>query len=217
MVDVGILVAAGVAPTQARLFALALATACQKWGIADSPTRLAMFLAQAMHESNCFRDLEEDLFYRDPLRVCKLFSAFDANHDRINQPEEVAAAGAYVGQPQRLANKVYANRMGNGNEASGDGWKFRGRGIFQLTGRDNYHRAAMGTGRPYESIPELVCIPQDACVTAAWFWTVTSCNKLADSGDFDAVTRKINPAMAGATSRRKFYSQARAALALPLP
>jgi putative chitinase len=205
-VDLGLLISSGVAPTQARLFAPALGVVMMKWGIAKTPTRQAMFLAQAMWESDKFRRLEEDLWYRDAARACTIFSALDP-----------ATAQQYMGNPQKLANKVYADRMGNGNEASGDGWKFRGRGIFQLTGRDGYHRAAMGTGRPYESIPDMVATVTDACTTAAWYWTVTGCNVPADAGNFDGVTRKINPAMAGASGRRTLYTATRAAFASASP
>lgn len=181
------LIAAGVNPTQAKAFAEPLKAAMALFDI-STDTRVAAFLAQAMIESQRFTRLEENLFYTTPARIDAVFSA-------VKSTEE---ATLYVRNPQRLANKVYANRNGNGDEASGDGWAFRGRGLFQLTGRANYKAASegVGMGAVYMHKPSLVAEPSDACLTAAWYWQSRGCNRLIDADNFDATTRLINgPAM----------------------
>ena len=181
------LIAAGVNPTQAKAFAEPLKAAMALFDI-STDERIAAFLAQAMIESQSFTRLEENLFYTTPARIDAVFSA-------VKSAEE---ATLYVRNPQRLANKVYANRNGNGDEASGDGWAFRGRGLFQLTGRANYKAASegVGMGAVYVHEPGLVAEPSDACLTAAWYWQSRGCNQLIDAGNFDSTTRLINgPAM----------------------
>ena len=111
--------------------------------------------------------------------------------------------------PQAKANRVYANRLGNRDEASGDGWRFRGRGLKQLTGRANYLDAAEALARPYVEQPGLVAEPLDACLTAAWFWHNVKGNILADSAQWDAITRAVNgPAMLQAAQRRQYAEEA---------
>lgn len=181
------LIAAGVNPTQAKAFAEPLKAAMALFDI-STEQRAAAFLAQAMIESQSFTRLEENLFYTTPARIDAVFSAV----------KSIEEATLYVRNPQRLANKVYANRNGNGDEASGDGWAFRGRGLFQLTGRANYKAASegVGMGAVYVHKPGLVAEPSDACLTAAWYWQSRGCNQLIDAGNFDSTTRLINgPAM----------------------
>jgi putative chitinase len=181
------LIAAGVHPTQARAFADPLKAAMALFDI-STKDRQAAFLAQCMIESQGFTKLEEDLYYTTPARVNAFFSAITTD----------AEAALYIRKPKALANKVYANRNGNGDEASGDGWAFRGRGLFQLTGRANYKKASegVGMGAVYLHKPDLVATPPDACLTAAWYWQSHGCNQLIDAGDFDRTTRMINgPAM----------------------
>lgn len=181
------LIAAGVHPTQAKAFAEPLKAAMALFDI-STDERMAAFLAQAMIESQSFTRLEENLFYTTPARIDTVFSAV----------KSIEEATLYVRNPKRLANKVYANRNGNGDEASGDGWTFRGRGLFQLTGRANYKAASegVGLGAVYVQRPELVSQPSDASLTAAWYWSSRGCNQLIDAGNFDATTRLINgPAM----------------------
>lgn len=181
------LISAGVHPTQAKAFADPLKAAMALFDI-STDARIAAFLAQAMIESQSFTRLEENLFYTTPARIDAVFSAV----------KSIEEATLYVRNPQRLANKVYANRNGNGDEASGDGWAFRGRGLFQLTGRANYKAASegVGLGSVYVQRPELVAQPSDASLTAAWYWSSRGGNQLIDAGNFDATTRLINgPAM----------------------
>jgi putative chitinase len=202
MIQVASLVAAGIGPTQARTFAEPLSEVCARFRI-DTPLRLAAFVAQCAHESRLFTALEEGLFYRTPERICAIFKSTVPN---------LAIATPLARNPKLLANRVYANRNGNRDEASGDGWRYRGRGLIQLTGRANYERAASGLGRPYVDEPDLVLEPADACLTAGWFWDAGNLNALADASRIDAITRAINgPAMAGAAERRQLFETALAA------
>lgn len=199
MISLAQLIAAGVTPTQARAFSEPLSIACGRFGI-TTPKRVAMFVAQANHESNGFARLEESLMYSTPLRIVQVWPS---------QFTGLADAARYVREPQKLAAHVYAGRLGNGDEASGDGWKYRGRGLFQLTGRDNYMAAANGVQRSYDQSPELVTLPLHAALTAAWFWATLDLNDAAERGDVVAVTRAINgKAMLGLDERREMYGEA---------
>ena len=193
------LIAAGIAPTAARLFAEPLARACAQFGI-DTPVRLAAFVAQTGHESAGFTALEESLYYRLPERIRAMWPT---------RVPSLADAATLVRNPQALANRVYSNRNGNGGPETGDGWKYRGRGLLQITGRANYEAASESAARDYVSQPDLVAQPEDACLTAAWFWATAGCNLLADGSQIDAITRRINgPAMAGADDRRERFREA---------
>lgn len=198
-ISVRTLIAAGVAPTQARQFAEPLAYACGRFDI-DTPARLAGFVAQCRVESANFTVLEENLRYRSPEVLDRTFRAVVGLDD--------AARLVRLG-PQAIANRVYAGRMGNGDEASGDGWRYRGRGLKQLTFRDNYAAAAVALARPYLEQPDLVATPYDACLTAAWYWHTIKGNALADSAQWDAITRAVNgPGMLQADLRRQYAEEA---------
>ena len=177
-----VLVKLGIAPTQARQFTDSLAKACERFEI-TTPARLAGFVAQCNVESDGFKDLEENLWWTTPERIQRFFTS------RVTSLEH---AGRLARNPQGLANCVYAGKNGNGDEASGDGWRYRGRGLKQLTGRANYHHAAVALGRPFVEEPDLVAQPEDAALTAAWFWHHNKLNLLADSGQWDAITRAVN-------------------------
>ena len=198
MITVQSLIALDVAPTQARSFAAPLAAACARFDI-NTPARVAGFVAQCRVESAGFTVLEENLRYRQPERLRAVFPS------RV--PSLADAAALVARGPQAIANRVYAGRLGNGDETSGDGWRYRGRGLKQLTGRDNYADAAAALARPYLEQPDLVAQPDDACLTAAWYWHAAKCNLLADSGQWDAITRAVNgPGMLQADARSQ-YSQ----------
>lgn len=199
MITVANLVAAGIDPTQARQYVAPLSAACARFGI-NTPARIAGFVAQCRVESAGFTALEEGLFYRDPSRIMRIWPT------RVTTMEQ---AQHLARNPKGLANVVYANRLGNGDTASGDGWRFRGRGLKQLTGKSNYIDAATGLDRPYVTSPELVALPEDACMTAAWFWHTNKCNILADSAQWDAITRAVNgPGMLKKEDRRQFSEEA---------
>lgn len=207
VVTLSSLIACGIGPTQARAFEASINIAMEAYQI-NTPLRQAAFIAQCNHESTAFTALEENLYYKTSARIAFIFATFKRSTN---------AAKPYVRNPKGLANRVYADRMGNGDEASGDGWAFRGRGLIHLTGRKNHRLAGEGTGRPYESQPWLVAVVEDACLSSAWFWSTNNCNALADTcatdaDNIDDVTARINPAMAGKDARRRLFAQARQAL-----
>ena len=184
------LMAMGVSAESAEDFCLPLDAACASFEI-NTVSRAAAFLAQCAFESGMFRVVSEDLMYHDPMRIAKVFGL------------SMAEALGLAGRPEALANRVYAGRNGNGNEASGDGWRYRGRGPIELTGKRSYMYAGAALGRDYVTDPDQVCLPSEGSFCAGWFWTVNDLNRLADKGDIDGITRAVNgPAMLGAAQRR---------------
>jgi putative chitinase len=174
----------------------------------DRPARQAAFLAQLAHESGELRRVQENLNYSwEGLR--KVFP----RHFRSD-----AEAQAYDRQPERIANRVYANRMLNGDEASGDGWRFRGRGPIQVTGRENYRKAGQALGIGLESDPDRMLDPATGCLAAAWFWHSRGLNTLADADSengFREITRRINGGFLGLEERIHYWERARQVLGLP--
>ena len=163
----------------------------------NTPVRQAMFLSQLAHESGSFRAVEENLNYSvEALR--RVFRKYFPD-------DEIAAQ--YARQPEKIANRVYANRMGNGDEASGDGWKYRGRGLIQLTGKDNYTAFSLQANNEAIIKPDLVAQPELAAESAGWFWMINGLNKLADTGDVRAVTRRINGGFNGLADREAKYNK----------
>jgi len=166
----------------------------------NTPLRLAHFLAQCGHESGGFRVTQENLNY-SAKGLAGIFKKYF--------PTE-AAATPYARQPQKIANKVYANRMANGSEASGDGYKFRGRGYIQLTGRDNYTQFGKAIGEDIASNPDKVS-SQYALLSAAWFWSKNGLNKLADGGSTDttvtSITKRVNGGTIGLADRIKHFKE----------
>jgi putative chitinase len=163
-----------------------------------APRRLAAFLGQCAAESAGFNILEEDLNY-SASRLCQVWPTRFPN---------AAAAGVCARQPEILANRVYADRMGNGDQASGDGWRFRGRGLLQITGRTAYERFAQAKGTPLDHAVEHAATRAGAADTAVWFWTANELNPLADTWSVDRLTRKINGGMAGAAERSRLSEAA---------
>jgi len=175
----------------------ALDAACERFGI-NTPLRKAHFYAQLHHESAGFTRLSEGLSYSAD-RLQKVWP------NRFN----AANSAKYARNPEDLANYVYANRLGNGDEASGDGFRFRGRGYVQLTGRDNYRRcsqALYGDDRLLLE-PELLEVPDGAAMAAGWYWDSRKINALADRDNIEAVTRAINGGTIGLAERRKLLAQ----------
>lgn len=196
MIDIGTLVSCGIAPSQARLYAKPLEEVCKRFAI-NTKTRIAAFLAQTAHESMNFTRTEENLYYTTPERIRAMWP--------VRVPS-LQVASTLCRNPQGLANVVYANRLGNGDASSGDGWNYRGRGLIQLTGRTHYKVAGDALGQNYTSAPNLVGMPTDAALTAGWFWSSIHGNELADASLIDEITRKVNgPAMAGADARRSRF------------
>jgi putative chitinase len=161
-----------------------------KYGI-TTPLRLKHFFAQMAHESGNFTRLEENLNYS----ASGLMTTFK------NYFPTLAIANAYARQPEKIANRVYANRNGNGNEASGDGWKYRGRGIVHLTGRYNYQHYKNYSGIDVVNNPDLAKNLAVALDVAGWFWTEKKLNDLADKNNITAITQAINGGTNGLKDR----------------
>ena len=161
-----------------------------KFNIA-TPRQQAAFIGQCSHECNNFKTLEENLNYKAETLTKLWPSRFPT----------LEIANAYAHQPQKIANKVYASRMGNRDEASGDGFKFRGRGCIQLTGHDSYWHFGQAINADLVASPDLVSQPKYAALSAGWFWSTHNLNALADAMNYEAVTRKINGGIFGLAER----------------
>ena len=183
----------------AGVFVPVLNTAMNRYQIVGAK-RIAAFIAQVGHESGQLTRLVENLNYSaDALRKTWP-SRFNAG-----------LASTAARKPEQIANIAYGNRMGNTEQ--GDGWKYRGRGLIQITGRANYAECAEALGLDLMNHPELLEKPQHACMSAAWFWASRGLNTLADAGKFDAITRRINGGQNGAADRQALYARALKVLA----
>jgi len=167
----------------------------------NTPQRMASFIAQCAHESGGFMVLTENLNYRwQSLR--KIFPKYF--------PDDVIAQD-YASRPNKqeaIANRIYASRMGNGPEESGDGWKFRGRGLIQLTGRHNYTWFAASLEISPEEASEYLTTFEGAAQSACWFWESNKLNQWADKGDILTLTKRINGGTIGLDDRIKHYEHA---------
>jgi putative chitinase len=173
----------------------ALNDVAQYYDMYQNPKRAAAFVAQIAHESGGFNAVVENLNYS----AKGLMGTFKKYF-----PDE-ATAKAYERQPEKIANRVYANRMKNGSENSGDGWKFRGRGLIQLTGRDNYTKFAEGLGISLDDTVAYLETPEGAVSSAGWFWDNNDLNKYCDRDDFVGLTKRINGGTIGLEDRKHHY------------
>jgi putative chitinase len=167
----------------------------------NTPQRMASFIAQCSHESNGFTALKENLNYK-PASLRKLFGKYFPTDEIAQQ---------YASKPNKqeaIANRIYASRMGNGDEASGDGYKFCGRGLIQLTGRDNYTFFAGSLGITVEEASEYLQTFEGAAQSACWFWETNNLNKVADVGDIIKMTKIINGGTIGLDDRIKHFEHA---------
>jgi putative chitinase len=164
----------------------------------NTPKRIAAFIAQCAHESGGFRFVSENLNYKAE-SLMKVFPKYF--HDR-------SLAQACQKQPEKIANIVYANRMGNGDETSGDGYRFCGRGLIQLTGRDNYTFFAGSLDIPVEEASEYLATFEGATQSACWFWETNNLNRFADISDIKGLTRAINGGYIGLEDRVRHYEHA---------
>ena len=167
----------------------------------NTPQRIAAFIAQCAHESGGFLFLKENLNYR-AATLRKLFGKYFPTD---------ALAEEYANKPNKqeaIANRIYANRMGNGDEASGDGFRYCGRGLIQLTGKENYSWFAASLGIPVEEASEYLQTFEGAAQSACWFWETNNLNKWADAGDIKELTRRINGGYIGLEDRVKHYEHA---------
>ena len=164
----------------------------------NTPPRVAAFVAQCAHESGGFKFLKENLNYKAESLVRVWPRYF----------KDATTARKYAHNQEAIANRAYANRMGNGSEASGDGWKFCGRGLIQLTGRNNYQAFADSIETDINDIPEYLATFEGAVQSACWFWESNNLNKWADTGDILTLTKKINGGTLGLADRQKHYNHA---------
>ena len=164
----------------------------------STPLRMAAFIGQCGHESGNFRMLEENLNYRAETLMKVWPKRFPT----------LEFAKQYEKNSKKIANSVYANRMGNRDEASGDGFRFRGRGLFQLTGHAGYFHAGQALGEDFVMQPELVATPKYAAMTAGWFWDTHKLNQYADRTDYLMMTKKINGGTIGLDDRIRHINHA---------
>jgi len=165
----------------------------------DTPLRISAFIAQIAHESSELTRVEENLNYSAE-RLVVVFPKYFTSADM---------AIAYHRKPEMIANRVYSNRMGNGDEKSGDGYAYRGRGPIQLTGKENYTLCGNGIKRDIVSDPDLLLHPVAGIESACWFWNSKSLNILADHGDFKTITKRVNGGVNGIDEREKYYGKAK--------
>jgi putative chitinase len=168
-----------------------------KFGIA-TVNQQAAFIGQCAHECNHFKTLQENLNY-------KAQTLFEKFHKYFPTME---LATQYAHNPAKIANRAYANRCGNRDEASGDGWRFHGRGCIQLTFHDNYWHCGQAAGVDFVANPDLVAQPKYAALSAGWFWSTHGCNALADARDWMGLTKKINGGTFGLDERVGLIKQA---------
>ena len=183
----------------AGFFVPVLNTAMSRYQIVGAK-RMAAFIAQVGHESGQLMRLVENLNYSTDALRKTWPSRFD-----------VDLASAVARKPEQIANIAYGSRMGN--TAPGDGWKYRGRGLIQITGKNNYRACGEALGLDLIAQPELLEKPQHACMSAAWYWASRGLNTLADAGSFSKITQRINGGQNGAADRQALYVRALKVLA----
>jgi putative chitinase len=162
----------------------------------NTPLRLAHFFAQIDHESR-LEPISENLNYSAE-GLMKVFKDYFPT---------LQMAKIYARKPERIANKVYAGRIGNGSESSGDGWKYRGRGFIQLTGKDNYMELSTATGINFVDNPDKLLNEADAMVAAIWYWKSRGLNRFADVDDIRSVTLRINGGYNGLSDRKRLLEK----------
>ena len=189
----------------------AIVATCEEFEI-NTPQRVAAFLAQTSHESGGYTMLSENLNYKAatlaacwPNRFAVLGPDKKPKKDEKGKSIPTAVANAIAGKPELIANMVYSARMGNGPAESGEGWKFRGRGLKQLTGKDNYARCGRDLGVDLVGNPDLLLEPTYAARSAGWFWKSNSLSTFADANDIKGMTKKINGGYIGLEARQALY------------
>jgi putative chitinase len=185
-------------PAVLKKYAESLHETAQYYDMYVNPKRAAAFVAQVAHESGGFNFVKENLNYSAKgLRTTfKKYFADDAT------------AQKYERKPEMIANRVYANRMGNGNEASGDGYKYCGRGLIQLTGKQNYTKFAADLGISVDETVAYLETPEGAVSSAGWFWDNNNLNSYCDKDDFVGLTKRINGGTIGLEDRKHHYELA---------
>ncbi len=183
---------------------------CQEFEI-NTPQRVAGFLSQTSHESGGYTMLSENLNYRAAtLAACwpNRFAVLGPDKKPIRENGKLvptAVANSIAGKPELIANLVYSSRMGNGPAESGEGWKYRGRGLKQLTGKFNYEKCGQALGIDLVGNPDLLLEPMAAARSAGWFWKANNLSAFADVNDIKGMTRKINGGLIGYEQRQALY------------
>ena len=196
MIEVDLLLALGVHTSNAKLYAPLLDDACPQWGI-DEPDEVAAFLANCAHESGGFAVLEENLNYS-----AEALRRLWPNRVSVDVAKRIAR------KPELIANVVYANRMGNGDYDSGDGWAYRGHGLLGVTGKDNHRAFSYAWGVDCVAEPERLAEPTGAVVSACWFWAAHGCNELAQAKRWEDLCRRINGGLNGFDERMALINTA---------
>jgi putative chitinase len=188
----------------------AVVATCEEFAI-NTPQRVASFLAQTSHESGGYTMLSENLNYKaTTLAACWPNRFAVLGPDKKPKKENgklvpTAVANSIAGKPELIANLVYSSRMGNGPAESGEGWLYRGRGLKQLTGKDNYTRCGKAIGLDLVANPDLLLEPMAAARSAGWFWAANGLSSFADAGDIKGMTKKINGGFIGLEARQALY------------
>jgi len=183
-------------PELADRWVVALNETCEEFAI-DTPFRIAGFLSNVAHESAGFKFVKENLNYS----AASLMRVWPSRFPTVE------IAQRYAMQPEKIANRAYADRMGNGDEASGDGAKFLGRGLIQLTGKNNYVAYSLACNNEALQHPEIVEQPKYAAESAGWFWNVNRLNTLADAQDIGGMCKRINGGYNGLDDRQMKYAK----------
>ena len=198
--------ATGCTAENAALYLPFLQGTCKAFDI-TSPRRISGFLSQISHESRQLSQLEESLNYS----VDSLMRVFGRHRISKDDAWEFGRSMGRRANQEAIANAVYGGAWGLknlGNTHQGDGWKYRGRGLKQLTGRDNYNRCGIAIGEDFINYPERLLMPINACLSAGWFWDSKGLNKLADRGDVVAMTRVVNGGENGLDQRTELFGKA---------
>lgn len=206
-ITIGLLEAMGIRHALAVQWLPHISEAAHRYKIDANPRRVAAWMATVAHESARLTRVVENLNYSAE-GLARTWPARYA--DMTGQPN--ATARRIARRPEDIANLTYAGRMGNGSAGSGDGWKYRGRGLIQITGRANYEATSKAIGEDFVSQPEQLEQPYYAALSAAEWWHRHGCNQIADTGDMAAVTRKVNGGLNGLNDRLNLYSAALAYL-----
>jgi putative chitinase len=196
----------------------AIRGACEKFQI-NTEKRVAAFLAQCAHESGGFTMLTENLNYRaTTMAACwpNRFAVMGPDKKPVKDAKGALTPNAFAisleKKPEPIANVCYSNRMGNGPIETGDGWKYRGRGLKQLTGEDNYTRCGTAIGVDLVSDPDKLLEPTYAALSAGWFWSSNKCGDFIDKDDFVGLTKKINGGTIGLADREARYKKCLASM-----
>lgn len=183
-------------------YVIPLNLVCKQYGILDNNKRIAAFLAQIAHESGGFNFTKENLNYSAKALQAVFRKYFPTEKEALE----------YERKPEQIANRVYANRMGNGDEKSGDGWAYRGRGLIQLTGKNNYTKFSESIKKSLKDTVSYLETPEGAVESAAWFWDTNKLNSLCDKDEFVTLTKRINGGTNGLEDRQHHYDIALTAL-----